>query len=347
MKRRFLYITLSFLVAGVLQSCVSIKNYQMDILVPATVSIPPDIKSVIVIDNAKLPGDSIEIVVSDHKGQYIKPNTDTIPAIALKQLYETIRQRSFFDTVYLQPITSSLARSQSIGSSNLKKTLTEAKNNHQADAAVVLEEVKLFPKLDYQPFYTETLNYRIDQSFVANFVWVIVDLKHDSVLDVYNQVDTLVWTSYANALAYPVIGLPSFNESVRSVADYFGYYCADRICPNWVRENRYYFAGNGMGWDLANASIAKNDWLNAAKVWFGMYSSSKGAPKARLAHNIALSYEVLGDFEEAVKWSAHSKLLFKPTSSWFVQEKALTDDYYNTILKRALHAKKLAEQLGG
>ncbi|MFT3738610.1 MAG: DUF6340 family protein [Breznakibacter sp.] len=330
-----------------LSSCLTSKPFNIDVLKPAEYTVPVDIKNVVVANNAYRIGDSIEVLVNKQGGQYIKSNPDTVPEVVLKQLTKSLAERRFFDTVYYypRPLTRMVVSGGIKPVSN--NELQVLRNTCNADAAIVLQGYKIIPSIDYILVSDETKYYHVEQSVDAEFTWLFIDLRTDSVLNVYKQTDVLDWTAFSEKFKYPVPGLPSFKESIVVTADLLGFAYADYISPNWQSTERYYYSSNAGYYGEADQHVKNNEWDKASKIWFGLYEVAKKSTKARLAHNIALSYEMMGNFEDASLWAHESWTIYNKLSDWFGYEKDREAKYFETLVKRSIDAKKLEGQIGG
>lgn len=65
----------------------------------------------------------------------------------------------------------------------------------------------------------------------------------------------------------------------------------------------------------AEVCVGENDWVGARELWTGLYKRyKKGNLKMKAAYNIALSYEMEGNFNKAEEWLSKAKSLLKPGS---------------------------------
>jgi hypothetical protein len=346
MHKLNLFSFFAFCSAFLLSSCLTIKSFEMEVLTPASVSIPPHVKSLVIIDNTILPSDSIEIVVSGKRGQYMKFDSDTLAQIAQATLHKTLTARAFFDTVYMQPKLEYYKNKSIDKAWAAKKSLQQAVADYGADAAIVIDDISVFPSISYEEI-VDGAYYHVSQTVAGKFNWVVVDLLNGSVFDLYAQSDSMFWSTYNERLVYPVPGLPRFSSSLFELANRMGYFYSDRISPNWERQVRYYFAGSSGPWELAGVCLSKNDWEQASKIWFGIYSQQRRLSKACAAHNISVAFEMAGDFDEAVKWSFEAQNLMTNFSGSYPLYKEMIDNHYEIILKRSIDARKLTEQVGG
>lgn len=333
---------LTFALAG----CSSYSVYQMEVLRPAEVTIPPQIKSVMVVDNSFPMPDSVEVEITTNSTytSFVKGSGDSASSLAIRQLVSELNNRHFFDTVYLAPKTMNGKygyRGKPVNVKELQK-LTESKN---VDAAIVLNGYNYNPSVRFLP--TDVFGqYLCRQSLPFAAEWLFVDVNTGAMVDKHIHADTLNWQGLIDGYYYPVPGIPLLNEGIAEAAGHMAYAQADRIAPYWESISRFYYTSGAGYYPLAAKHVRKNEWVEAEKVWFYIYNHSKGVAKARLAHNIALAKEVEGDFENAARWSYQSWQLFNEKSSWYAFEASQEKKYYLELTKRYADAKKLADQYG-
>lgn len=340
-------VALCSLAFAVLPSCLVSKPMSVDILKPAQFTVPVDVKNVVVVDNAYRLGDSVEVMVNKKKGQYLKLNSDTVATVVLKQFSQSLTERRFFDTVcvYPKPLTQLVAPGMTKPLNY--NELRSIQRTCNADAAIVLQGYLLNPGINFNLMGDESQYYQVVQSVSSVFLWVLVDLRTDSVLDTYKQTDELHWTAYTGKYEYPVLGLPTFKESFVSAADMLGFAYADYLTPNWENVERFFYSSSSGYYGEAESFARKYQWERASKIWFGLYQVAKKSSKARLAHNIAFAYEMMGQFEEAAQWAHESITNYNKLSDWYAFEKDREEKYFEILVKRSVDAIKLKEQIGG
>ena len=91
-----------------------------------------------------------------------------------------------------------------------------------------------------------------------------------------------------------------------------------------------------------------NNWGEAAKVWYYVYENGNAKQKAMAALNLALSFEMRGDFTEAMAWAEISHNQFEALSSWRVSSSIKNSSflYYLRLKERVNEKSKLHEQFG-
>lgn len=342
---RFGYL-LSILFTGVLSGCVTYSSYQMDVLRPATITIPPHVKSVMVIDNSYPTLDSVEVDITTNISyvSHIPVVFDSSSSIAMKQLVAELNMRQFFDTVYLAPETLNGKFGYRHKPFSFPQLHTNA-DSLKVDGVVVFNNYTYHPALNYSHLI-ENDYFMCNQSVRFVVDWVFVDLIENRVIDQYVHVDTLYWKGVSGDYSYPVIGVPTLTDAIAETAEYMGFYHADRLTPYGENVSRYFYTYGAGYYPEADACVEQNQWAKAEKVWFFIYKNAKGIRKAQLAHNIALAKEVQSQFDDAARWAHHSWQLFSDRSSSQSATAKKEKEYYLELIKRIDDAKKLGLQYG-
>ena len=339
------------LLLGVLLLTACSSNYriiEIEVLKPAKYSVPPDIASIVLVNNSYPFRDtSIHVASVDGKRMVFDSIlVDAFPDTLLKSLSKELLLRKFFDTVYVD--TTQYNREFSGEPLNPLSTQQVddicEKFNAQAILAVGAyshrTQVNIEEVASYEFFST------MDISSVT--YWRFYDALQDQVIHEKIQADTLFWDGYGSSTASSLKSFPKISDATLNLADYMGWKFADNIAPYWeVAQRKLYTSGNAyflsaMDW------ITKNNWEEAEKLWGFVYENGKTIDQARAAHNIAFSFEQKGDFESAAKWAYNSYQSYSLTSSArFGAEIKEATVYYQDMSVRKREHKKLVKQIGG
>jgi len=95
------------------------------------------------------------------------------------------------------------------------------------------------------------------------------------------------------------------GRAVRDVSYEAGVIYAERIVPSWYSISREYYRNPKKDNNLREGSrmMEVNDWDAAIESLTKAVESNKRKVRGRAAHNLAVVYEILGDFEKAQKWA--------------------------------------------
>lgn len=89
------------------------------------------------------------------------------------------------------------------------------------------------------------------------------------------------------------------DEVVRKVSETV----TNKIVPYWKPSDRIFFNGGGVEMRDAAVYVREGNWEGARGEWMNLYNRlKKGSTKFKAAFNIALSYEMTGNIQEAQNW---------------------------------------------
>ncbi|ASB50604.1 DUF6340 family protein [Alkalitalea saponilacus] len=342
-KKSLGFILLPF----VFSACSTMSYIEIDVLRPAEYSMAPDILSVVAVDYAyPHRSDSMHIF-------YI--NNDTIIADsiwvddfgirAVQSMTKSLQQMAFFDTVYFYSTSLNLPPN---GDPNRPIPLNEIRrilSEYDAQVLIALEKINYSSEVNVtylnQDVYFGTLD------IYGAMFWKIYD-ENGYILDVYLQKDTLFWNNYPTYLNQPHRNLPEIREGLNTMANFMGQEYTTRIAPYWESVYRPYYRSGHHMFDRANDLVNINNWNQAGRVWYYVYENGNNRQKTRAAFNLAVAFEVSGNFDESLAWARVSQELMNNLSSLQVssREKQILSEYIKELERRINDSKKLQEQLG-
>jgi len=115
------------------------------------------------------------------------------------------------------------------------------------------------------------------------------------------------WRQSARTYLEAASKLMKKNEAMENVSRDLGANFSRMLIPTRYWENRLMFKGKSALAVKAERLALTSNWEEAVSVWLQAYSSAT-EPKERgaIAYNLALGYEVLGEYESAKKWVSTS-----------------------------------------
>lgn len=328
-------------------SCASVSTIPIEVMRPADYSVPPDVLSVVVVDfSFPYRGDSTHVLsLSPQKTTVV--DTIWIDDFGLRvaeSMAVELDNRAFFDSVFLHPV--SLNRPPA-GRPNLPLSpyqVGRILEDYNVQAVIALESVEYRSR-----FKVETLEGFYYASLDANsrLLWKIYDAQGQT-MDAYIQQDSIFWDNSDAMYSGDYSSIPGIRYAMESLADFMGKYYPDRIAPYWESQNRFYYSTGHHLFSRAKDLLRANNWDHAARVWYYVFDEGNKKQKAMAAFNIALSFEVRGDFKEAVAWAEISKKLFEEMSPVRVStpDKVRTTLYTEELNERIRETQKLEEQVG-
>ena len=278
---------IGLVLGGLFTSCGSADLLTYDQLVPAEISFPSDIRQIGVVNNMPLrkaaSQEDVPLAVVSAEGVY-----------ATEALAGELADSKYFDQVII------------------------------CDSALQTEEVDLNidPKLSESEIQTLTRDLGVDLLVSLERLWVQIAKKEvyypgwEIPVPVIQSIITPVVRLYVSGRPQPMntitftdslfwdLGTPVTEEMiVKESSKLAARKISSRLVPSWIPAERIYFSGGGGEMRDAAILMQEGSWQEAQNTWKGLYDRlRKGKTKSKAAYNIALSYEMLGNIEEASQW---------------------------------------------
>ena len=96
---------------------------------------------------------------------------------------------------------------------------------------------------------------------------------------------------------------------------------AEKIAPVWKPSKRAYFAGGSRVLRRTGSMVHDHDWETARGIWLEAAGKKNSASlRSRYEFNIALSYEMQGNLDEAIRWGLKSyETMFRPVTYRYLE----------------------------
>jgi tetratricopeptide (TPR) repeat protein len=167
----------------------------------------------------------------------------------------------------------------------------------------------------------------------------LYDKLNQRIIDEQLLNETNTWRSAANSKAQAIAQLINKSKATQELAKRVASNYAYKVAPMPVRLTRSYYKKSkkapalNRGTRLADV----NQWEEAIQAWQAGISTADEKRAGYLAYNIAVGYEVLGDFDTAISWA----------------QKAYTNygnkrarGYVNTLENRKFEEERVRDQMG-
>lgn len=291
------YMMWTVVAVCMLSSCTSVRMISFDELTPAKFNFPPDVKTVAIVNN-------MPEVPAPEEGMLTLGELKADGKVSAEALATALADSRYFSQVVIcDSALHPKAKDRVVLS---LKEIQKLTSDLEADLILSLDEVKIRTAKE-DVFYPELA-----------MIWQAVGMKVTPVLSVYMPsrekplhviapTDSLYWD-----IAELVSDQPLIEEGSRMAASML----TRQLVPYWNTVNRSYFGGGCVEMRDAEVCLRENDWEGARKLWNVLYErQKKGRLKMKAAFNIALSYEMSGDLQQARKWLDNAQALIKPGSS--------------------------------
>ena len=343
MSRLFIYI--SIMLTGV-TGCSSFSEMNFEVLRPAGFSFPPEIKSVVLVDNSKVfPDTNVNVIMLDDA--IIKIDTNKVAVYStsvLNTIKEELLSRLFFDTVYIDTIQYKI-----IGNRDPLDKLSNAQikdicKKYKADAIISLDayryandiNIKTSSDYFYSSYDASAINY-----------WRVYNCTDMSVMNIHLQKDTIFWDGFGSSVNSSLGKFIDFGKATHEIGLYLSYQMADYLVPYWEEVTRNLYTSGSMHFLNATDWVNKNNWQEAEKIWNYIFTNGSKKARVKAALNLALAFERQGHIKEATDWAYKAyKILEGDSVTINSNINRYTVEYYINLSAREKEYKKLIEQLG-
>jgi hypothetical protein len=342
-----LLLKLSVLLASALL-LISCKTSYMavDVLKPARIDVPTEIKSVAII-NRSLPAKEeramniIEGVISGEGIFNDRLGSEKCVAGAVELLNNSPRFKAVLP-----------------GDIDLRGTgtdvwppvlewniISDISNRYNADAVIALEtfDSDSHTNFDRHEYTREEdgrkvryVEYRAEVNMQIEAGWRIYYTDREQIVDENVYVDHISWDAKGPTREAAKRNLPSKGRIIEDAGFFAGQQYATRISPVWIRVSRTFYSKGSEELERASRYAKQGNWDEAAEIWKNTINSSDPKIAGYAAFNLALSYEMNGDLNSALEWAEKSYYDFN-------NKKAR--NYINTIKGRIADERRLDKQL--
>ena len=196
--------------------------------------------------------------------------------------------------------------------------------DYQADALLTLNQLVLYDIVESFP--TDEGTYYAYLQAYAQSHWTIHYAGQPREVT-FTQADTLLWESrlyYTRAQS--LNDLPSRQEALLYIARELGNRVGNSFSPSWQTTRRYIY-------DLPNLQAGLDAfrlqrWNSAINQWLTMVDSKDKKAAACAAANIAIAYEMLGDYASACDYAQRANRLFGAWKTAYGRQQQVNIRYY-------------------
>lgn len=326
-----------------LGSCVSTNYMTVEIKEPARVTLPPEIVNIAVVDNSYIPEEQHnEEDTYTQKKDTIEIPTDSARIHLAKSLAQFMEEEKFFNEVTYYPHFKH--EYDSVFISLTKDEIADICYETNSDALISVDRCLIEGSLEVIPFYDNFCVMKIGARVVINTYKADGTILHTPIL----FADTLYWDGLlpGKESSYTFLKpLPSAKEAMMEIATLAADQLTNAFTPYWITVNRKYYSGGSSEMKKASALASEYKWIEAATIWGDQYEKEeKPVKKARMAYNIALANECLGDIANAVNWNNIAIDLLSGMKNSDLQKSV--EEQAKILKRRDNQLRKLQEQYG-
>lgn len=330
-----------FLIAAIvvifLPSCRTYDFFTMDVLEPATVDIPVNIKKMLVTHNLNLSNrDTLGTFYQIYEQQvYDTLYIDTLLGrYAIVQLADKLNNVGRFEAIFINsagrnfPVDHALFTNEDVA--HLKTLCLE----NQADAVIVLNSAQKY--VTYNAFYNDFEGYYGEFSVFLETNWLLINPFTTRLMDKNSRVDTIFFQSTDFLFEYGFKSEERRHDYMMAAFDEAAKRYYERISPHYATTDRVIFTKGNRFLKKGYEEATQGNWDKAASIWDKSLEGNDPRNLSKACFNLALASEMNGLLTEALEWAKESHRLFPDT----------INQVYISILKERLEQQeKILKQM--
>ena len=195
---------------------------------------------------------------------------------------------------------------------------------YNVDALLILNQLVLYNIQETFPLDDGT-HYAYLQAYAQSNWTVYSGTKSQS----FSMADTLLWESepmYARSRALEQ--LPATQEALLYLARNVGDSLARSLTPQWVAVPRYLYEMSDASIQAGLDAFRYQRWADAIHYWLLAMDGNDKKAAAMAAANIAIAYEMQGDFSSACDFARHAIRLFGAWKTAYARQQQVNIRYY-------------------
>ena len=196
--------------------------------------------------------------------------------------------------------------------------------DYQADALLTLNQLVLYDIVESFP--TDEGTYYAYLQAYAQSHWTIHYAGQTREVT-FTQADTLLWESQLHyTRAQSLSDLPSRQEALLYLARELGNRMGSSFAPSWQTTRRYIYELPDLQAGLDAFRLQR--WNSAINQWLTIVDSKDKKAAACAAANIAIAYEMLGDYASACDYALRASRLFGAWKTAYGRQQQVNIRYY-------------------
>ena len=196
--------------------------------------------------------------------------------------------------------------------------------DYQADALLTLNQLVLYDIVESFP--TDEGTYYAYLQAYAQSHWTIHYAGQTREVT-FTQADTLLWESQLHYnRTQSLSDLPSRQEALLYLARELGNRMGSSFAPSWQTTRRYIYELPDLQAGLDAFRLQR--WNSAINQWLTIVDSKDKKAAACAAANIAIAYEMLGDYVSACDYAQRASRLFGAWKTAYGRQQQANIRYY-------------------
>ncbi len=333
-KSRLLWIILllSF------SACVSYEKYSIEVFKPARFTIPSEIRKIAIVSrNLKYVNDTLRnFQVKDH--QLFKDKIHiNLDSLALETCFDSLASKlaapNRFDSILIIPVGFIPEKRVKEVRPNQADWYRNLSTKTGTDGLILLDMFSYFYS------YSSEIP---SANVVTSNIWSFYDGKKQKITDRFVQIDTLFWDGTDDSGKSEKILIPKKEAAIPICGGVIGSNYSKHIQPTWTMVYREIMTSGNDDFKKAAALAHKNQWEEATAIWQKYAESKNKNNKIIASYNLALSSEMSGDIDQALKLT--SKAAKASSGAFRSSENEAIRKYSAILYQRKVEINKLSIQ---
>lgn len=328
-------------------SCSKMLYTNIEVLRPAKITFPSEIDRLLIVNNS-IPQSSDYGHFTDlfnEKQRKESIDTDSLSIFSLAAFAESVEEKEFFLSVNVEYESFKNTGNFLSTASPSEIEMADLAKKNQVNAVISLDRILVNDNVA-ELFNQEENTFMAYMEARFEKHWSIFFPEKRQMLNLITK-DTVYWESESYYRQRALNGLPVRRDALIDGALITGARDVNKFIPYWEEVDRFFFNYNKKTFKPGMDAVYKKDWDGAIACWEDLLLKAKSeAYKAKIAHNLAVIYEIKENLEKAYEYSNKSLEFFM--NSVIVEYQHFTYAVeQNFSLKTRLSEKKLLNrQLG-
>ena len=331
MANKKLHILLLLLLFALSSSAQQQWYFSVDERYPAERTQLQNKQRILLVNNALIqPNDFGHTTMIDGKSQgNIEVDLSRSVLYCLFATTQSMESTGEFDAVELMDISQNHSSNYY---SRKPLTFSQAERlckDYQADALLTLNQLVLYDIVESFP--TDEGTYYAYLQAYAQSHWTI-HYAGQSREATFTQADTLLWESKLHyTRAQCLSDLPSRQEALLYLARELGNRIGSSFSPSWQTTRRYIYELPELQVGLDAFRLQR--WKSSINQWITIVDSKDKKAAACATANIAIAYEMLGDYASACDYAQRAIRLFGAWKTAYGRQQQANIRYYLALLQ--------------
>ncbi len=311
--RRPLFFSVVLVATLALAGCASTQRVTLDSVRPAAVTFPGDVDRLLIVERTDRdhPYERIESILSGELPDEDRAGTQAL----INELRQGLRVSGRFDVQVAREMPPGLSLNAALPRPLAWDRVAALCEHYGADAAIVIEAfdtdfvvTRGTRVRDKDEDGKKTIEFTAEGVAHVTVGIRVYDPAREQIVDEKLFERSQSWEAHGLTIRDALLGLMDKGAATRDLSTAIGAAYTQRITPTPIRITRA-FRGKykkAPALERGTRFAEVGDWQQAKAVWEAGLPSADDEGAGYLSYNIAVAFEVLGDFDAARSWAERS-----------------------------------------